>query len=675
LVRFSFDAGTGSLVQIESLRTGGTHLGDPARGRLFRVMCPDGRRQSRHADSHDAPTPEFDVESNRLTIRYPELLAKDGSVKVSATVQVELPPDSAEALFTLEITHHRTERLHEIRFPWVGGWTGFAGRGKDKAFCGVMPAEPWPISPEIFSYTIGGHHRRHYFNYNDRMLLPFFDVSGDGRGLSYICYQQRPAVGRRVVENLDPEPHQLSWSWAWVHLPFARPGGTWRSPTIGIGVHESDWHATADRFRSWLDTWWKAPKPPERLRQSIGFQVVLIRNFDGVPCNRFRDIPRLAAEGRKYGVDDLCIWDAIQCVYLRPDDGELWEEFDPTQTLDDLRAGLTEAKRAGTNMSAMPNYRLIRGNSSLYRRIGAEQVQRTIYGSPVIEEWTNWSSGHGPLRVAYMGREGYVLCQRPKAFRERALAITKQSLELGFTSLFIDQAFDYNPCLSDAHGHRSPDDTHEAALEWFVEAMAMTRRRDPDAYVLGELAEMFTAQHLDVSWNWGWAWLAPEIMRYTLPETICAWVVDHQPSVLNRLFTMGFLAGFFTAGAEKSLEAYPEFGARVKQLAALRQRTAEFIAHGRFRDQIGLQVEDALAYVYASLAGIGVTIADVEKKPRRVRITVDPARLNRTKPQPGTLFRQDGASQAAGEVLPDGRIQLVIELRALEVAVWMLPQS
>jgi len=672
LVRFGFERATGSLVEITDRITGQQHLADARRGRLFRVMCPNGLWQSRYADSHEAGPPEVSRDGQCLTIRYPRLRAMDGPVALSAAVHVELPADRPEALFTLEITNNSPDRLHEIRFPWVGGWTGLAGPSADQGVCGCVPVGVHPKAPETFAYNLSGLHRRQFHSYHG-MQLPFFDLSGGGRGLSYICYQDRPNLGGMVLANLDPEPDGLSLSFSWVHFPFTLPGDAWQSPPVGVGVHQGDWHATADRFRAWLDTWWKAPQPPDRLARSIGHQVIQIRNFDGVPNHRFRDIPQLAEAGLRYGVEDLCVWDPIAGVYLRPDDGDFWEEFDPSQSLDDLRVALAEAKRAGTNVSVLVNYRLIRANSPLYRKIGEEQVQRTLFGSPISEEWSTCSSEHASFRTNYLGRQGVVLCQRSSAFRERALVITRQTLDLGFTSLFIDQAFDYNPCFAEHHEHRSPDDTHEAALEWFKVAAEMVRSDDPEAYVIGESTDVFGAQYLDLTWSWGWAHVLPQVMRYTLPETLHCWVVDHQPTVLNRAFVMGFLMAFTTGMAEQSLDAYPEFGARVARLAALRKRCAEYLAHGRFRDTLGLEIEGTTAYVYDAPDGLAVAFADTENVARSVRITLDPAALNRRAKGPRMLYRLDGSAAPAGEALPDGRLRMEVELPALDVAVWVVP--
>ncbi len=385
LVKFEFDRRTGSLVQIEDRIGAKRYLSDKSHSRLFRVICPNAVWQSRFADSHEADPPGFECNGQTLSICYDRLRSVDGPVDVSVKVRIRLPEDSPEALFGLELTNNGTDRLHEIRFPWVAGWTGLAGPEQDKAYCGCVPVKLYPDKPETFAYNLAGSRRREFYAYTVATLLPFFDLSGGDCGLSYICYQERPNLGGMVIENLDPEPDGLSLSWSWVHFPFTRPQENWRSPLIGIGIHHGDWHITADRFRTWADTWWKAPTVPERLRTKIGFQTIQTRGFDGKPLRRFSDIPELAREGLEFGVEDLCIWDPIAGVYLRPDEGDFWEEFDSSQNLDHLRKGLAEAKRLGVNVSTLVNFRLIRGNSKLYREIGEEQVQRTIFGTPVAE--------------------------------------------------------------------------------------------------------------------------------------------------------------------------------------------------------------------------------------------------------------------------------------------------
>ncbi len=675
LVEFSFARRTGCLVQIRDRVDGRKHIGRPDDGRLLRVMCPSPIWQSRYADTEHAVDPEVRERASGLEFFWGRLGTPEGEVEVEARVDAELSPDSPEATFTLWLRNLGEDRLHEVRFPWVGGWNGLAGPGKDRAYCGCVPVELHREDREVFSYNLAGYHRRRFYVYNYQMLLPFFDVSGGGSGLSYICYQKRPRLGGIVIENLDREPNGLSLSWSWVHYPFTKTGEAWRSPTVGIGPHRGDWHATADRCRRWAEGWWRPPPTPGRLRTSIGFQTVQTRGFDGTPFHRFKEIPQLARDGLEFGVEDLCIWDPIAGVYLRPDEGDFWDEFDPAQSLDDLRAALAEARKMGVNVSTLVNFRLIRNNSELYARIGEGLVLRTIFGTPVSEEWSNFSYNHASPRTGYLARDGRVLCQRSPAFRERALSIVRQTLGLGFASLFIDQTFEGSPCFSDGHGHASPDDTHEAALEWAAEASRIVREGGPESYVLGEITDIFGMMEINVNWNWSWSSMAPEVVRYTLPETLHCWVVDHQPEVLNRAFAMGFLAAFTTGQAERTLRAYPDFGRHVAQLSELRKRCADYVALAKFRDSVGLFAENILAYVYEGQAGLGVVMAEISGRPQSGRVILDTNLFDRKPLRQSVLYFHDGRIVSHANSGKDGRLHLEVDIGPFGVAVWTIPCS
>jgi hypothetical protein len=180
--------------------------------------------------------------------------------------------------------------------------------------------------------------------------------------------------------------------------------------------------------------------------------------------------------------------------------------------------------------------------------------------------------------------------------------------------------------------------------------------------------------HVNVSWNWSWSQLAPEVIRYTLPETLHCWVVDRQPEVLNRAFAMGFLIAFTTFQAEGTLADYPEFGRRVSELAALRKKCASLTSHARFMDGEGLRVEGGLAYVYKGKTGLGVVFAEALGREGDVRAVLDPSSHGAKAVDGGELHFQDGRSKPAGRLRGDGQVEIKFRLPALEVAIWTVPR-
>jgi len=637
-------------------------------------MCPSALWMGRYADSHEAAAPAMKATERRLTISYPELKTRDGAVKVSAKVLVELQEEASEAIFTLEINNRSAERLQEIRFPWIGA--GLGVEGKTDRFllgCGEWPGL-YPDKAEEFAFNLWDHHRRQCTVTNN---MPFLDISAKGRGLSYISYHKAPVVQQIVCENLEQEPGGASLSFSWVHFPFTRPGHTWRSPRVGIGVHRGDWHATADRYRAWADTWWNAPAMPKRLKTQMGFQNIQLHRADGLALHRYEDIPKLAEAGLKYGVEDLCLWTTSHFgLYMRPpawEGIELLEEGDPAFRQEDLRAALAEAKRRGVNVSALVNFRLIARESSLYRKTGEKNVMRTYFGAPVLDEYSDCTPTHASPRTPYLARHSVILCQKTEWFKKRSRAMVRKLLDLGYTSTFIDQAGDnHTLCLAEGHGHNSPDDV--SGYEASAEAVDLFKKNDPEAYVIGENLNVFFSQIIDVSWSWSWnhSYSRPDVMRYVLPECLLCFVVDHQPAVLNKYFALGFLMAFTSGKLEKTLDDYPDFGRRVSQLKALRVQCADYIAEGRFRDKLGLEVKNTLAYVYESPKGAGIIMADTQNKAQKVRVVLNPTLLGHGKARQATLYRQDGSSTLAGKTLPDGRLCLEFNLPALEVAIWVI---
>ena len=171
-----------------------------------------------------------------------------------------------------------------------------------------------------------------------------------------------------------------------------------------------------------------------------------------------------------------------------------------------------------------------------------------------------------------------------------------------------------------------------------------------------------------------WAALAPEVMRYVLPETVMCWIVDRQPEVMNRAFAFGSFMALTTGELNGTLADVPELGEHVKRLAALRHRTADFVAQGRFRDTIGLDSNLAPAYVYESEAGLAVVLAETRNEPVTAHVSLDPAAHGIDVRVEGSLHRSGGGEEQCGEPGADGHIVAEIELAPLEVAVWTLPR-
>lgn len=504
-VEFCFEKETCSLIQIRNVENDTQFLSILRGARLFRLIIPSESWPTRYADSHEGQKPVVNLEKNSLTIYYEDIICEGSPTGIQATVKVNLPDDSYEARFSLLLENRSSFEVEEVRFPWVGGFESVSGPGKDNITVASKSLDPHNLFPQENPHTFVRWRKKLAFEYPYPLLLPYMDISGDGNGLGYICYLNEPRFGVIGFERLDPFGRAPSLSWSWASSPFVKPGEVWQSPEVGISIHQGDWHETADRFRGWVDTWWRSPSPPQKLTNSIGLMNLQCTSFDGEEIFRFDNLPGLAKECLEAGIKDICLWHRAGGLYtVNGSKKEIMDLND--EELDKLRYALTQVNEMGINMSIILNLRLVKRIMKPFELYGETEAMRCKDGSPVSEE--NYSGS--PYHLANLGphyNKGDVvtLCQRPGSkFVDRAETLIQKMIDLGFKSIFIDQPVNMHCCFAEQHGHPAPDAAPQAAIEWLKEVAVQVKSANDEAYVIGELPELFQTQQIDLWWHWQW---------------------------------------------------------------------------------------------------------------------------------------------------------------------------
>jgi hypothetical protein len=225
----------------------------------------------------------------------------------------------------------------------------------------------------------------------------------------------------------------------------------------------------------------------------------------------------------------------------------------------------------------------------------------------------------------------HAACCGAEGFLPYGREILERTLDLGFDVISVDQAMEWNYCLSSRHGHASPWEAWQRTYDWFAEVTRRTRERQANAYTIAELPDLYNTQHIDLWWNWMWrdaSWANLMLYRYVLPEMTPVWCIDeNQRDVLAEAFAMGSFLAIATRDMTGTLSEAPELAAQVKRLAKLRKETALFVSHGQFLDNRGLKVEGGKGYVYASQHGLAVTLANGQPRRKRLSVSLDTTRF------------------------------------------------
>lgn len=648
--RLVIDKSNGSIVRIEDRKIGLVHL-DSRRdgrndGRLMRVIVPSNIWSSRYADSQDAPKPKIQCSAHGIRITYPKLLAHRETTGVSAVVRIDMPPDTDEACFTLKLENQGSTPVTEVIFPIIGGWTGIGGKGKDKMILGAFTEFDPHSFPIIIDAPYARFRQRKFFPYPVCLYAPWVDLSGPGGGISYINYMDKPINGGVYLENLAGYTSGLRLAFGWTHWPLIKNGETWTSSPIAISLHGGDWRDTADKYNKWVDTWFSPAPGPRSDRVSIGFQNVFLRGFDGTPIRGLETIPEIARVGRKYGVNQLCIWDYMMLGnYTKYADVDLLDYTDEEK--ETLRKGLCLAKKERTNVSALINFRCTNPMSTLYKKESYTEVMRNFDGSIRTESWAS-SHYHANPRPIHFGPISYILNPRSEGYQRRVLRQTQEYINLGFTSMFFDQPFEVYPDYNLKHKNASPDDVYEGCLELIGNIRKMLYDNDPNSLMIGEYCEIFASQSIDLWMAWYRNMEEVERVAYAFPQTMNSWVVDSNITEANKAFTLGLYLCLCTHGIEETLDVEPAFAEHIAKLAALRKRCAERTCMGRFRHTHGLDLnvdEDNIsAYAYDSAEGPAVIVAAGEKG-SLAKIAVDLNFFTGHRKGKGTIFRLNGSQE------------------------------
>ena len=674
IVSFEFSQHDGSLSQITDLKRGYQWLSPSTPRRLVKLIQRTPEKSSNILLSNDAGPPEFKLTGDTLTIRFPAL--RDGVLDtgILLTVTVRLPEDSPEAFFAAEIENRGAYPIVEAWFPFIAGRSGPKDGGED-VFTTSHGFEHALYAKfdhgTLDTHAFGQHLQR--IGVTSGQLLPMMDLSTPRGGLSYIKYEKKPRPTDFVYENLSGNSSHAELGWAWVTTLLLQPGKSYRSCEFGIGVHQSDWHTTADRLRKFMEPWWRPTDMPRSLREKIGLYHVQIKGFNGEPYHDFDELPAMARDCLKYGVTDISFWDYTASVYCRPDTGDFWEM--PHERKQKLKSALREVKGMGFQISACVNYRLINETSKAWQRIGSE-AQYSFFGIPLYGNASG--SMNGAIYInRYYDQGARSLSQCTEKFRTFARELTQQTIDLGLNSLFIDQAFESSYALPKDQESLDPFAAMDRAYSWFGEETKFARQRDSEAYSIGEVPDLWNTQSVDAWWVWAWnspAWPPLEVFKYVMPEACFVWCTDeYQRPVLSKAFAMGSFLAIATRGMTGLLSDAPEYAAQIGRLAKLRKETAPFVSHGRFVDKRGLIVTGGEGYVYLSEGGLAVTLAN--GKPDAVEVTVRllPGKLSDKRLETGHVHFENGIVAAADPAKKGEEWELSLKLDGYSAAIWTIP--
>jgi hypothetical protein len=572
---------------------------------------------------------EKTAEGARLTLHYDRLRLEKRNIDVGVTVSIELRDNDAETIWKIGVQNNDAGVVKEIQFPMLNGLNRFQTL--------IMPNESGQKITDPID-MLSDELPVVWLEYPGRGSMQWFDYYSNEAGLYMASYNQELHYTRMCFGRLGQGPEAGMW---FVNYPFAARGITWKSPALAVCLHTGDWHCGADRYRVWLESWIKRAEVPLTVREMIGgLREMGIKNRNGSVIHSYDEMPVLAAQvarSPRGGPFMVAGW-----MYNGHDTYYPEYRAIPDMGGDErLKAAIAEVHRQGATLTAYVNGRLASVDADTYRSNGkgwsvlgkaSGLGVNTVDFFELHEAWNqDWDSTQSAL--------GWhaVMCPFVHEWQDHIVGEVRRVIgEYGFDGIFFDQPGSYYAelCYNKRHGHSNPATAWGPGyLEMFRRVREEMRRINPESVLWTEGMNDAFGQYMDYGMDKNPLWqpmrIHPkcktfvEMWRYTLPDYIIVndpGTYSFPPSKdpvhgLKYNFVLG-VRGIFPS-PERDIEqdnANDPDGAQRREVVARIERlsiaASDYLFHGRFMDNVGLDIPDTaiLAKVYKSVSGLAVPI-------------------------------------------------------------------
>jgi hypothetical protein len=422
------------------------------------------------------------------------------------------------------------------------------------------------------------------------------------------------------------------------------PGEEWKSPPSVFWPHEGDWHAAADHYRAWANSWMKWPERPSWLKDYVGWQHIVGKTYLNEVYHTFDQLTEIMKESqRRCGVDVLMLYGHTEIGCEGSD-----YDISPAENLggvEGFRRMCDELHKSGMKVMIMTHRQsAINVDLPEYGRFGKWTIKDRL-GETRKEVW--WKTTIESLMTAMLSHyeaTGPIwarICPYSDEWWEGFLDELKRLMELGLDGVQLDTiGAEGTLCYATDHGHKAG----EGQMGKLAERLAWLRKElraiDPEFMVCGEELRDWLFQYLDLPYSRYRNEEGYQVFRYTFPETKeNAAVGAYSYDQVNKSLMLGLGMDIEVWGLKKSVLVCPELVDYIGSVVKIRRAYPDTLINGRFIDTLKAKVKGAVRYgVHEGPRGLAAVLWNSGDKPRSCTVAFTEKGL-----KGGTLCKPDGA--------------------------------
>lgn len=598
-------------------------------GENFRILLPLPNYEANYFISTNQNV-RFENINNGVICHYAAL--KNQRQTLNVKVDYRIQSVNGQLVFYITVNNTTNQPLAEVYYGIIGGQKGLRNRLDTKT---LVPGGTNNDDGEMFTrFTGGGYgggnlgvtYSATGITYPSwSMSMSWMEVYNpkENIGMYYaqqdtvirkaaFYYELRPSEKGNVIgdnwpsEKDVPEGTPIGLTMGWMNMPYTKMGVFSSAPVV-LQVHEGDWHRGSKIYRQWFDKYYKVKRQPTWLRNEMAWQSIIMSNSEDVINYKFRDLPGLAADAKKYGVTTFEIlgWDKGGIDRGYP-------EYTPDPRLgtkDDFRNALRAIKNAGVHPLIFTNIQWMDTDIPLYYHKLKKYETKGRWADDLM------LAGYGEGTItARLGITRHNMTQITPSYPEVHKLLMDYFLDLvrsGADGFQFDKTtsidFDFNPLLK-----LGPDRAMaQGVFDMLGEVLKEGRKIDLNLAIASELIWDRAFQYVDVSYLRMNDIDMDPALRYTFPEWTST-IFAESPFDFN-IMNNGMRYGFVWAMAPRHYSASLDevvtrpLSKYVAELIRIRKKFADILFTGRFVDTLGATVNSGVNSRFSVFESMGDT--------------------------------------------------------------------
>lgn len=629
-------------------------LAEPRLGENFRILLPQKGYEANYFYSQDQRAANIATSPNGVLCSYNSLRNSRETVPVKVRYRIQVAGKQLQ--FSIEVDNPTGRPLAEVMYGILGGQQGIGNRLDTQT---MLPGANANLEPELFTRFHGGgygggnlgiRYDASSFAYPGPLSMGWMDVYNRKSGVGYyyadedpdtrltlLEVEMRPFGKSAVVGDTWPTPAEAHGeprgiTMGWVDMPYLR-NGSFKAGPVALQVHTGDWHTASHIYRSWFDQYFHIDHRGNWLRKENAWQSIILSNGEDVVVHRFDELPKLAADAKKYGITTFEIlgWDIGGIDRGYP-------QYTPNPqlgTLADFKDALAKIRAMGVHPLIFSNIQYADTATPIFR----EWLQQFAVDGLWAPNWLLSGWGEGTISARNGLTRSYMTFVSPAhpAYRNYLVDQYLQLIRDGADGFQFDKAMsmnvlDFNPTIP-----TSPDKSLvDGVLDTYRELLQKSRAIDPNLAIASEDWYDRALPYVDVSYmRMGEIDMPSTVLRYTFPEWT-ATIFGESPGDFNPM-NNGMRYGLVWDLAPRHYNDSVDepltrpLARYVSELIRIRKKYASLLFYGRFNDTMGATVSGGGPYMRYSVfypfqrgaAGRACVVVNFGNSPQTVEVRLN----------------------------------------------------